>query len=471
MKYIGLLAVVVIVVGWAVTAEAVPTADDFKITMDGQNALVSGGGSGWNSGQWVSYPDTGWWNQWFYDGKPDPNRWKRIDYDFDIVPLAGALGGDVTVVINYSTLQYQETGSTGEPPVPPFSPGMEPVLINRQRVAYQGAIPDTVTQVTGGFDIPDYNPEWISIDVRTADGEAVDTVTVEGDIWHECLPKPPVHEPLLNWDFIVPDAQMDVTDLQIVVANPDFQPGADGLAAGGPAGWQASSWMNRVDHDGDPATPEVTVVTWYSSMPLQPGTEVHVGMDLAGAGRILDGYWTSYNAPIAGFDIPIVDEETWVWGDGLTPDGGGEKPREPGQLEMRLGTDLYYDLENPDDNVELRNVRAWTNIPTGAITLAELNDDLLPTDPRLAGKEVTLSGGGLYHIDSFFDVFCEIDLLGDNEMGAQYSSLLTADVYVNDELVGQFWNLNTQCPEPGTMLLLGTGVVGVLGYMRRRRVK
>jgi hypothetical protein len=28
-----------------------------------------------------------------------------------------------------------------------------------------------------------------------------------------------------------------------------------------------------------------------------------------------------------------------------------------------------------------------------------------------------------------------------------------------------------EIPEPGTLLLLGTGVLGVLGYMRRRRMQ
>ena len=55
--------------------------------------------------------------------------------------------------------------------------------------------------------IPDYNPEWVSIDVRVYAWEEIEMpgplpedppmfewvpmqVNIDGDIWHECVPEP-----------------------------------------------------------------------------------------------------------------------------------------------------------------------------------------------------------------------------------------------------------------------------------------
>ena len=61
-------------------------------------------------------------------------------------------------------------------------------------------------------------------------------------------------------------------------------------------------------------------------------------------------------------------------------------------------------------------------------------------------------GGGLYHIDSFFDVFTELSMDGGaNWVASDYATRLTL------------------IPEPGTLVLLGMGAVALLGYLWRRK--
>ncbi|HUX02123.1 MAG TPA: PEP-CTERM sorting domain-containing protein, partial [Phycisphaerae bacterium] len=50
----------------------------------------------------------------------------------------------------------------------------------------------------------------------------------------------------------------------------------------------------------------------------------------------------------------------------------------------------------------------------------------------------------------------------------QYEALLYAQVINPDKsVIGEFWNLNPQSPEPATLALLGLGAVATL--IRRRR--
>jgi hypothetical protein len=70
-------------------------------------------------------------------------------------------------------------------------------------------------------------------------------------------------------------------------------------------------------------------------------------------------------------------------------------------------------------------------------------------------------------VDSFFDVFVGLTV----NSSPDFESLLVADVVQIDptgasRVIGQFWNINPQCPEPTWMagLILATG-----GIMARRR--
>ncbi len=49
-----------------------------EVDMDGHLISAPGSGSGYEDGTWYYYTVTDWWNQWFYDHPPQPDRWKEI---------------------------------------------------------------------------------------------------------------------------------------------------------------------------------------------------------------------------------------------------------------------------------------------------------------------------------------------------------------------------------------------------------
>jgi hypothetical protein len=75
-----------------------------------------------------------------------------------------------------------------------------------------------------------------------------------------------------------------------------------------------------------------------------------------------------------------------------------------------------------------------------------------PTLHSTGQTSITDIGGGQYRIDSFFDVFTELSLDG----GASW---ISSDGSTHLDLV----------PEPGTIVLLATGVLAVLAYAWRRQ--
>jgi hypothetical protein len=179
-------------------ALAEPTVDNFYIFMSA-SGVEFGGGTGFNDGTgvpalqggnptpWYYYPNTQWFNQWFYDAPPDPTRYKEITYNFVI---DASFSANVTIALNWSTLAYPESGPDGAPPLPVlFDPPyewLEDVFIVRE-VIFDGTVEGVPVLIDGTFIIPDYNPEWVSIDIRYF---TTDTASVTGTITHECIPAP-----------------------------------------------------------------------------------------------------------------------------------------------------------------------------------------------------------------------------------------------------------------------------------------
>ncbi len=196
MKKLSLFFAVVILVFIASSALAAPTTDNFSITLSGANTFESGDGDGYNDGNgmqnptgaptpWYYYPNTDWYNQWFYDDPPDPTRRKEFTWNIDITGL-----GNVTIAINWSTLAYPATGSGGSPPLPPLTVEQENNYISRY-VIFNDYVETTTEPVVvkGSYTFWDYNPEWVSIDIRMY-GEYQYPTTISGEITHECIPAP-----------------------------------------------------------------------------------------------------------------------------------------------------------------------------------------------------------------------------------------------------------------------------------------
>jgi len=81
-----------------------------------------------------------------------------------------------------------------------------------------------------------------------------------------------------------------------------------------------------------------------------------------------------------------------------------------------------------------------------------------PTRQSLGKTSVTDIGGGMYHIDSFFDVFTELSLDGGQSwMESVDASGASASTRV---ILG--------IPEPASFALLALGLFGAFGFARRR---
>jgi hypothetical protein len=186
--------------GLVASASAQPAGEGwiesfFDVVLTWDNDFLVGGGSGWapdgnptgEEGEWVYYENTEWWNEWFYDHPLDPNRWKEIEYAIDVETQDG-FPSNVDIVVNWSSLTYPESGPAGPPPIPPLTLQEEEDFIVRTHEVYSGEV-GSLQHFEDTIIIPDFNPEWVSIDVRVNEGSN-DNVIVSGVIWHRCVPEP-----------------------------------------------------------------------------------------------------------------------------------------------------------------------------------------------------------------------------------------------------------------------------------------
>ncbi|MBN1588143.1 MAG: PEP-CTERM sorting domain-containing protein [Pirellulales bacterium] len=192
------LVVAALLVFLAAPVSAAVHYDDFTASI-APDGVVTGGGTGWNDGEFVYYPLTGWYNEWFYDDPPDPTRWKWITYDISVVP-GPTLDPDriIEIAINWSTMLYPE--NPAQPPLYDASWTLpyENDLIVRHTI-YEGPVTEAIClrsleiEPNGQIIIPDFNPEWVSIDIRQIeDGDPgiLEPITLVGCITHACVPEP-----------------------------------------------------------------------------------------------------------------------------------------------------------------------------------------------------------------------------------------------------------------------------------------
>ncbi len=178
-----------------------PKVDYFWISMGGSGSIGPGSGGIFDplegeDGVWYQYQDPNtsldWWNIWFYNDPLDPDRMKIIRMGFYIQPNA-PFPGLINYVVNWSTDGWTGPGF----PMPPEEAFIERSPLNSMAVTgYEW--------VEIYFEIPDYNPEWVSVDIW-GENFSIEPIPMEppttsplwpwwagepgGIIVHECLPK------------------------------------------------------------------------------------------------------------------------------------------------------------------------------------------------------------------------------------------------------------------------------------------
>jgi len=171
----------------AVSVNATLREDVFNVAVDSQGQVISGGGSG--GAHWYYYPNTNWWNIWFYDDPLKLDPWyKIIDLSMTISSLDPAAQSRFRYTINWSTPAWSPNSNA--PPLPPLSVDEENLWIGRDG---SPGFSVTYTFTDKSFDLKldryklpiPYNPEWISIDIRGYNFKITD-----GFIRHECIPEP-----------------------------------------------------------------------------------------------------------------------------------------------------------------------------------------------------------------------------------------------------------------------------------------
>ncbi len=269
------------------------------------------------------------------------------------------------------------------------------------------------------------------------------------------------HDPWLNWDFVNLTGT-ETNDLHIVVESPDFVP---------PEVFQGPYPVFVPCPD-----PAGTTLTWCG-YDVPAGGVAHIGAYMLGSGRILDAYWTQDGVKV-GAPLPITYELTAI----VDPD-----PSIPDNSEIHMllqfAPGYYADPLNAGTMIGWNNIRTFANMPAELLGLPDLNESLDPrletdlvqyeVDAREGGPGGQIISGPVwweeFPPDSFFDVYFDVDV-PDVDLGPQRESLLVADIIDGTgATIGRFWNLNPQCPEPGTFVLVGLGLAALVVRLRRKR--
>lgn len=251
-----------------------------------------------------------------------------------------------------------------------------------------------------------------------------------GQVWHD---------PFLNWDF-GNYAGQTANDFDIILDTPNYVPPQVYT------GFFPNFSTTTGDYDGDG---DMDTRMRWTGRSVAPGQIAHIGAWMLGSGRIQDAYWT-YNGQRIGPRLGISYERTRI-------------QRRPlnfviADVTMELSTTTAFIQDFPL-GAELRNIRTFMDLPADMLGLNDINDSLNLS--ALAPWETVPSATQILLTDSPTDVVVGATM----NIGPQWESLLVADVWVGSTVIGRFWNLNPQSPEPGTLMLLALSS----GLLWRRR--
>ncbi|MEW5923038.1 MAG: dockerin type I repeat-containing protein [Candidatus Zixiibacteriota bacterium] len=162
----------------------------FYVEMFPDGSFGGGGGENAYGNGWYYYPMYDWWNIWFYDHKFTYDNYKAGLFEFDAFRLDPQLPAFLEIAVNWSTDRWSlDFPQDSMPPLPGVP---EELYIGRQTLF--------MSEMFEGhylfeYVLPDYNPEWISVDVR-----GYNFVIPAGVVLHACCPK---HGPSLDLAFVI----------------------------------------------------------------------------------------------------------------------------------------------------------------------------------------------------------------------------------------------------------------------------
>ncbi len=189
-----IVAILILFMG---SGSALAVEDQFMADIDAAGQVIAADGTGFGKGLWYYYPQTDWWNQWFYNGVYDPDMRKVIEVDLTITALDPTSGspGSVEVAVNWTTAEWPS--DVDAPPLPADLRSLthENQLIQRHVIVPRTEVRRSLSIIDTKYEIASYCPGWISIDIRGVN------VRVEGRIRHECVSKDGTAPPSGDRDF------------------------------------------------------------------------------------------------------------------------------------------------------------------------------------------------------------------------------------------------------------------------------
>jgi hypothetical protein len=127
--------------------------------------------------EWWHYPNTDWWNVWFYDHPFEPD-WDKYIRVWVWVEPSGPGPNWVELTVNWSTDAWV---GQPNPPLPPLTPAEEDLYIFRPPASPLFLSDYNILEYYVSFYAnPSYNPEWVSVDIRGQN------VILRGWIEHIC---------------------------------------------------------------------------------------------------------------------------------------------------------------------------------------------------------------------------------------------------------------------------------------------
>jgi len=170
--------------------------DYFIVSIDEYGMVEYSDGSGWNNSTWYEYPNFNWINVWFYNHPYSPDRRKIIDGMMIIEPRDPSLDSYVEIVWNWTGPDWPGWPEIDNPPLPEDvqDPGTELQMIKRQEIPYtfNGNIQEPFP-IEVPFNILEYNPEWLSVDIRGFN------YILNGNIQHICWKEGDCSKQDIDW--------------------------------------------------------------------------------------------------------------------------------------------------------------------------------------------------------------------------------------------------------------------------------